>query len=451
MKRALKKWLKDRKGNLTIIIALSLVPILALVGMAIDLQATNISRSFVQYALDNAVIAGSKEMQQGKSQQDIENYIKEFVEASIAAKGMMTDCGDVKVSFTDGSQNIDAKITCSQPTTLTALIGHDHLDFTISTGSTYGIGKVDVAMVFDVSGSMGWDGKMDALQVAAKDAVDVLLPKDAPNQKGDVRVAMVSYSTMMNAGKYFEDVTNVSPTRVHTGSGGQWVQVCTKYNKKGKCKKYKSVWQSGVSTSTLTNTCIKERIGFNAFTDEDPGPSAWFVPATVTFNESKNKWDEETCNDAEPLPLTYDVDDLKDYIDALEPDGGTAGHIGLAWGWYMIAPKWHTLWPAGSDPLAYDEPDSAKAIIMMTDGDFLNWHNSGQGNSFDQAKKFCDNIKKEGVKIYTVAFDAPKAGREFLTYCASGTEFAFEADSAESLSDAYKSIAQSISDLRIRF
>ncbi|MCA8900885.1 MAG: hypothetical protein KDA53_06500 [Hyphomonas sp.] len=450
MHSRLNTWKKDREGNLTIIIALSLVPILALVGMAIDLQATNTSRSFVQYALDNAVIAGSKEMQVGKSQEEIEAYIKEFVEASIAAKGMMTSCSDVKVNFSKGSQDINASISCSQPTTLTALIGHEHLDFTVSTGTTYGIGKVDVAMVFDVSGSMEWDNKMDALKAAAKDAVDVLLPKDGPSQEGDVRIAMVAYSSMMNAGEYFEDVTNVNPTRIHTGAGGRWVQVCTKY-KKRKCKKYKSVWQPGASVSTVTNTCLKERIGGEAFSDEDPGPSAWFVPASVSFNTGKNQWDEETCNDAEPLPLTYDVDDLKDYVDDLEPEGGTAGHIGLAWGWYMIAPKWHTVWPSGSDPLSYDEPDSAKAIIMMTDGEFNTWYNHGQGNSFEQAQEFCDNIRDEGVKIYTVAFDAPKAGREILAYCASGTEFAFEADNAEDLADAYKSIAQSISDLRIRF
>jgi hypothetical protein len=92
-------------------------------------------------------------------------------------------------------------------------------------------------------------------------------------------------------------------------------------------------------------------------------------------------------------------------------------------------------------------------MIVMTDGEFNAWYNDdeGDGNSFDQAKLLCDNIKKEGVRIYTVAFQAPKSGKEVLEYCASGTEYAFTPDSADELKDAYTKIAQSISDLRIRY
>ncbi|MEZ5945360.1 MAG: TadE/TadG family type IV pilus assembly protein [Hyphomonas sp.] len=448
----MKRWKDNKDGNISVIFAVAMVPILALVGMAIDLQNTNTSRNFVQYALDNAVIAGSREMQKGKSGDDIKAYVADFLNASIAAKGLSISCSQPKVVLTDGAQDIDISISCSQPTTLTALIGYNNLDFSVSSGSTYGIGKVDVAFVFDVSGSMGSNGKMDALKDAAQDAVDVLLPEDRDTSRdGDVRLAMVSYSSMMNAGEYFEDVTNSNPTRSHVGSGGQWVKVCTRTKRNGKCRKYSWQWQSGTSVRTITNTCIKERIGTNAFTDEDPGPSAWFVPATVSYNTSKNQWDEETCNDATPLPLTYNRADLSEYIESLEPEGGTAGHIGIAWGWYMIAPPWSTVWPSGSDPMSYTEPDSAKAIVLMTDGEFNTWYNNGQGNSFEQAQKFCDNIKDKRVKIYTVAFNAPTAGKEILAYCASSPEFAFTPENASDLQDAYTQIAQSISDLRIRY
>ena len=148
---------------------------------------------------------------------------------------------------------------------------------------------------------------------------------------------------------------------------------------------------------------------------------------------------------------------LYDYIDDLYSSGNTAGHIGIAWGWYLISPNWASVWPSAAKPLAYDEPDSAKAMIIMTDGEFnveytadKNGHNS-QGTSFDQAKTLCDNIKAEGVRIYTVAFQAPWAGRDVLNYCASSTEYAFTPDSADELKDAYTKIAQSISDLRIRY
>lgn len=88
----------------------------------------------------------------------------------------------------------------------------------------------------------------------------------------------------------------------------------------------------------------------------------------------------------------------------------------------------------------------------MTDGDFLHQEFSEQGSSMEQAKDVCDAMKaQDKVIIYTVAFQAPRKGKEVLGYCASGPEFAFEPQNGEELSQAYQAIATSISDLRIKF
>ena len=60
------RWIENREGNVAVILAIAIVPILVLVGVAIDLQNTTTSRTFIQYTIDNAVIAGSREMQAGK-------------------------------------------------------------------------------------------------------------------------------------------------------------------------------------------------------------------------------------------------------------------------------------------------------------------------------------------------------------------------------------------------
>jgi len=449
------RWIQNREGNVAVILAIAIVPILVLVGVAIDLQNTTTSRTFIQYTIDNAVIAGSREMQAGKSQNEIRSYINNFVDGVIKTKGYAMSCKPAEVVFTPGTQDIDVTIKCAQETTLTQLIGYQHLNFTVTSGSTYGIGSVDVSFVFDISGSMAGSSKIGALKDAAEDAVDILLPKDASEDVGDVRIAMVSYSNMVNAGQYFTKVTNQQPYRVYTDTYETTEQVCVQYKKNGKCRKWEYQTVERETTKAVNNTCVKERLGTYAYKDEDPGPGAWLEAAGATYSESYwgGSWSTESCNDAvEPLPLTDNRSKLYDYIDDLNASGGTGGHIGIAWGWYMIAPAWKSVWPSGSDPLAYDEPDSAKAIILMTDGDFLNWYNEGQGNSFDQAKKFCDNIKADtDVRIYTVAFQAPTKGQQILNYCASGADFAFKPENADELKDAYAKIAQSISDLRIRY
>ena len=85
----------------------------------------------------------------------------------------------------------------------------------------------------------------------------------------------------------------------------------------------------------------------------------------------------------------------------------------------------------------------------MTDGAFNAEIFPAQGNSNTQARNLCDNMKASGVKVYAVALSAPKSGQDVLKYCASGPDFYFDPDSAAELTDAYRKIATSISDLRI--
>jgi len=445
------RWRAETRGNVAIIFALSVIPILSIVGVAVDTQMTLTQKNKVQAVVDSAVIFGARSMQDGASRAEVAKDVDTYVKALLKQQSTSLNCTGITLEYEDDSQDIDASIFCSQPTTLSNLFGQRTMDFRVSSGSTYGIGKVEVAFVFDVSGSMGSSGKMGDLKVAALEAVDTLLPAAYDTAKSDdVRLAMTSYDTMVNAGSYFKAVTNKSPTRTYTATYEKEEEVCTKYNKKGKCKKYKTVKTPAVTSKTVKNTCVKERIGADAFTDEDPGPGAWLEAAEAYYDESRDRWTEETCNDIGPLPLTDNRGNLRAYINGLKPYSMTAGHMGVAWGWYLIDPKWD-LWPSASAPLPYDEPDAAKAIILMTDGEFNSYFSSGQGNSFDQAKKLCDAAKDEHIVIYTVAFKAPSQGQEILNYCATSAAHAFKPENGQQLKDAYTMIAQSISDLRITY
>lgn len=463
VRKIIRDFTRETRGNVAIIFAVCTIPIFLLMGFAIDLQQVNTAKSRVQYLADSAVIAGAREMQEGKSDKKIKAYIANYFASIMKADGSAYTCKAPATTITSSTQDISLKINCQQPTSIMQLMGTKKLDFAVSSASTYGIGKVDIAFVFDVSGSMG-GSKIEDLKDAAEVAVNVLLPKDSPLiDTGDVRIGMASYSYLIDAGDYFKDVTNENPKRTYTGTYEKEVKVgtekvCKRYNKKGKCKKWKTedVYETQEFTSTyeINNTCVKERLGKEAFTDEDPDHFAWIEPTEAYYNKHSKSWSEDrTCNSPPPLPLTDDRDDLLDYIEDLPANGGTAGHLGIAWGWYLIAPDWKSVWPSSSKPWAYDEPDTAKALIMMTDGDFLNEYNLGEGHgdSFAQSKLLCDNIKKTNINIYTVAFKAPSQGKAILEYCASGPDFAFTPESSDELKDAYTSIAQSISDLRIRY
>jgi Flp pilus assembly protein TadG len=433
----------DDRGNIAPIAALVVIPILSIAGFAIDLQMTTTKKNDVQLIIDSAVIAGSKGLQAGRTRTQVIADMNAYVDALLDDAGGGLTCGTVGITYVDGTQDINATISCSQETAMSGIFGQEEMDFFVDSGSTYGIGKVEVSFIFDVSGSMAQNNRMENLRDSAHIAVDELLGNlSASSEPDDMRIAMASFHNRVNAGTYFQALTNVTPTRTYTATD--------RYRDSSNRNRTRTV------TKTITSTCINERNGAEVFTDADPGPGAWFQAPAATFDDSSarnqdNSWSTPSCPDDLPVPLTTDSNKLHDFIDGLNHGGGTAGHMGVAWGWYLLSPNWTSIWPSASQPLPYDEPDAAKALIMMSDGEFLNVNNSGYGNSTQQARALCDEIKEQGVVIYTVAFEAPQAGIEVLEYCATSSAHAFNPTGAEELTDSYTAIANSISDLRITY
>ena len=564
-----------------------MVPMFAVAGFAIDYQQTVKRKAKVQLVLDSSVLAGARIKQTNVSDEVVKQSVQDFLSAQIAGLGGMT-CDPANVVVHTDSEEIDADITCRQNTYVMNVIGRDQISFTVSSGSDYGIEKIDVAFMFDISGSMNSDSRLTNLKSAAQDAVDILLPEGASQEVLDnTRLAMVSYNAMVNAGDFFEDVAGVTPTRTYSeevtiisagteesdegslyddillglynsdtdeliiefgdnavlaipedmlnelnigvtvpwgsdiygedesaqlklsgdadhtqnengspyalfgDSGGNYydgsfdygtyelrVRLYERDNRKGDRIFNKTVdfeivepvaetTTTETQTYTITSTCVWERDGSDAFTDASPESGgylahqqAWFVadPYDDDGGEWKvghpnrvdhSRYDGDECRSAEPVELTNNRDTLNTYVTSLSAGGYTAGHLGIAWTWYLISEEWDHIFDGTAAPLAYTEPDSAKVVILMTDGAFNTEVFPEQGSSSDQAEDLCDNMKAADIKVYAVALNAPQAGQDVLSYCASGTDFYFEPETADQLTDAYKSIATSISDLRL--
>ena len=434
--RVSHKLAKVQNGHVSVILALSIVPIAVVAGFGIDFSMVATKKNKAQYTLDSAIISGSREMQSNASVDEVKLNVRKYFQAALSTNEGLLDCDDPTVTIE--GQNLSATTICSQATTLSAIAGVDQLRFRVSSASTYGIGKVDVSFVFDVSGSM-IGSRMSALKDAAIVAVDELLPDNpAEGHEEDIRISMVSYNNSLNAGPFFQAATGQEASQSYS---------------------YYSYYYRRWYNFPYTTTCVFQRTGPEKFTAAPPEQGAYSTAAEY--------WDREDCRSSKPVPLTTNRTKLVNHINNLNPSGGTAGHLGVAWGWYMISPDWWnglqssmieqtgetsvqlSAAMVGGAPLAYDEPDSAKALILMTDGSFNATINNSQGSSTWQAQQLCDNIKETGVIIYSVAFQAPQSGEDVLNYCSSGPEFFFSPDNGQELTQAYKAIATSISDLRL--
>jgi Flp pilus assembly protein TadG len=495
-----RQWRAGRGGSVAIMAALFVPAVLAVAGVAIDFQFTIRQKSKVQFALDSAVLAGALARQSGASEIAVAQDISRYVDALIDQQGGNIMCAPVDVTFNPYNKDIVGKIHCSQPTFISNLIGFEQLDFRVASTSTYAVGNADIAFVFDVSGSMNKESRLDLLKVAAKVAFDELLPDNAPSN-GTVRLAIATYNDSVNAGVYFNKVTrqvtlsadgsnaaaqnsfnlNNDARMIDAVTGKRFMYYEKEYCPSGVCSGSWNAARRTMDQTLIKDTCIYERTGGNAATDAAPGSLKWIGAGNPRWDWSANTTSKRKgqaqiesnygsassgaydmsyaeCRASGPIPLTNDKAALTAHVESLSAGGGTAGHIGLAWGWYLVSPKWEDVWPAYSKPLPYDNKTNVKAVILMTDGDFNANHPTAAKSSFRQAQDLCNAMKAapSNVLVYTVGFQVPSNvqktsdGRTILQYCATSPAFAFDADNGDELAAAYRSIARSISELRIK-
>ena len=211
-----KKISRDSSGQVAILFALSIIPLVAVAGFAIDFQQTVKRKAKVQLVMDSTVLAAARVKQTGASDAEIKTTVQQFMDAQIGGLGGL-DCDPTTVIVSSSDEEIDADILCRQTTALIKVVGREEMPFRVSSASEYGIDKVDVAFMFDISGSMNSSNRLTNLKAAANEAIDVLLPVGAPPELiEDTRLAMMSYNSMVNAGEFFEAVAGVPATRTYT-------------------------------------------------------------------------------------------------------------------------------------------------------------------------------------------------------------------------------------------
>ncbi|MEM6626468.1 MAG: pilus assembly protein TadG-related protein [Pseudomonadota bacterium] len=420
---AFERLRRDEKGGVAVFMMILLIPLMGVVGMSIDVLRMASERGHVQDALDAAALAGAKTMQTEGAGDDVSDAIYTVFEQNMSGAYDDLDCEPLAITQSLADGEVEVNISCTIPATISAVVGHDAFTFNEAAKVAFGVNKLEVAFMFDVSGSMSGD-KLEDLKDAADGALDVLfdLPVAA---EGDVRVSMNSYSTALNVGEYFEDVTGEDETHEVTFDLPNTSEI----------------------TGVVTNTCVSERTGSHAFTDEEPANGRWIGS------------DAPYCPLTSVVPLTSDRVVLDDMIEdlsvatappVLSPQTAwTAGQLGVAWTWYTLSPEWTGIWPNGSDPEPYDTEDLAKVAILMTDGQFNTVYDEDTGSSSEQAIEMCDAMKGAGVLVFAVAFEAPSSAENTLRDCSSGSDYFFDADNGAELEEAYQLIAVRISDLRV--
>lgn len=415
LKRKTETFAKDREGSIAIVFSLILVVLVCLLGLAIDFARAQRASAVVMRSIDAAALYGSKVLvEDGASDGEVKTRVANFLDSQIRTNTMQGSSYSGLHMITDpveGSVSIDVEVHV--PTTFSRIFNADSISFHKSAKTSYKIKNVELAMVLDTTGSMGSNNKIDELKVAAAQAIDILMP---PNRPAFNKIALAPYSASVNAGAL----------------------------------------AGAVSNGASVDQCVVERQGATTATDDLPVAADALLIADTVLNPNYS------CPVQEIMPLSKDANLLKTTINAYGVGGGTAGHIGLAWGWYLISPNWNGFWPAVSAAKPYGDPKTIKAIIMMTDGAFNTSYYNGPINttSAPQGLALCDAIKAAGITIYSIGFELASNPPPddvnapiLLSACASpdgggGTEF-YNATNGSDLSAAFVKIAGKLSKLRL--
>src|SRR4029079_9063241 len=241
------------------------------------------------------------------------------------------------------------------------------------------------------------------------------------------KIAIVRYTMGVNVGTYAAQVRGSATSGTCTTPG---------------CQSYKFTSATGTTNTFSISTCVSERTGTNAYTDVAPSTAL----LGRNYPASSNPCLQNTI-----VPLTSDKTVLENQITLLKASGSTAGHVGVAWGWYMLSPNFAYLWPAANKPASYSAlttlgpkgaPILQKIVTLMTDGEYNSPYcngviskdaTSGSGNtsdhincnaqnggSYTQAKAQCTAMKKVGITVYTVGFQlADQNAVDLINNCAS--------------------------------
>jgi Flp pilus assembly protein TadG len=191
----LSRFTRDARGNVALLFALTLIPLLIGVGVAVDYGRALIVRERLQDAADAAGLAIGSWV--GLTKDEMKVKAQQYFDANYPA-AILGTVGAVNVSV-EGS-DIKVDVSGQVPTTFMQLANINTVDVGASATIAVRMGTVEVALALDNSGSMS-GSKISSLRTAASDLVDTLFASAQNSPKPEpIKIAVVPFAASVNVG-----------------------------------------------------------------------------------------------------------------------------------------------------------------------------------------------------------------------------------------------------------
>jgi Mg-chelatase subunit ChlD len=476
-----KDFKKNTDGNVAMMFAVSTVMLLMGIGAAVDYSGMSRAKGELQSQVDAAVLAAAMvEIEKtnkgrGKGADKKEEKIRKDVAYHvIEANGF--DLSASQPDFRLGSDRVTLKAEVEYQPTFGGILGVNSMKLSaVSVSGLPGNESVDIALVMDNTGSMGAEGKMDALKEGA-----VALIEAVEDSGSETKIGLVPFSRYVRvdeslSGKSWLDVPAPYDTdrlvqqATHTGgtcnliSGVRLtdgVEIPVEFEE---CLNQTTTYEDVPSkVESFWEGCVGTR---DEPLSEQDGSYVTRIPAllnVIPHEVSGLNRDTQAWCPAKIMPLTTDYEALKQHVRSLWSTDSTYIPSGLIWGKRVLSP---------GEPFDNAEAgDKRQVMVLMTDGENTTEIKDGSAE-FDKAppyisnadlgdgatkanqatSRLCESLKSSGVEIYTIAFKVnDPATKKLLRNCASEPSKAFTSDSNQGLVSDFKEISNSLkADVRL--
>ncbi len=340
-------FIRDESGVMVFFSIFLFVIILLVAGIGVDLMHFEMKRTQLQNTLDRAVLAAADLQQPLDAAAVVQDYIdKAGIDATLTGAPQVTS----EINF----KSVQANASLTVPTQFIHMVGVDNLVAPAAAAAEEAIDGIEVVMVLDVSGSMGWNNKLVNLKPAAREFVDTIL---GLAQVGDVTISIVPYNTQVNAGEALLSHYNASTEHSYSH--------CVDFD-----------------AADFDTTALSPEQALNRTAHFDPWGSSEraFPPVATAAQGGLQQPVCPTTGFSEIMVMSNNATQLHNKINSFQAGGNTSIDVAMKWATALVDPDTQPVISAmiedgdvsnfnAGRPVSFDEPQVLKVIVVMTDGE----------------------------------------------------------------------------------
>lgn len=454
LKNSVAGFVRDDAGSMTIFAVFMFMMMLLVGGIGVDLMRNEMDRTRLQATVDRAVLAAA-DLDQPL---DPDAVVRDYFEKA----GMSHFLSSVTVEEGLNFRTVTANASSNTPTQFMHIMGVEALPVPALGQAEERVSNVEISMVLDISGSMGWNSKMANLQTAAKTFVDTVV-NDANEDL--ISVSLIPYTAQVNAG--WDIFSQLQTNQMHNYS------YCVDFE----------ITDFSTTGLDLTDHTYEQMQHFD---------EGWNYSKPVSNPGCPKRSYEEI------VAFSQDATSLKATIDEYRARANTSIHLGMKWGVALLDPSFQPITQSlntnaqvddvfANRPVAYNDPETLKTIVLMTDGqnvdttriqpwyynsesEIVHWHRyplhwylnnyvRGSWSNWRYTKytsaqadtmlgNICSAAKDQGIVVWSVGFEVTDFSAGIMEDCASSPSHFFRVEGVE-ITEAFEAIAKQINQLRL--